>query len=52
MNPLLQIKLRFVNEGNIQQVVAKNLRKNASVSDDKVYQLIESRQAISKARNS
>lgn len=46
MNPLLQVKLRFVNERNTQQVVAKNLRANASTSDDKVYQLIESLRAV------
>ena len=46
MNPLLQVKLRFVNERNTQQGSAKNLRANASTSDDKVYELIESLRAV------
>ena len=48
MNPLLQVKLRFDNERNTQQVVAKNLRANASTSDDKVCQLIESLRAVNR----
>lgn len=46
MNPLLQVKLRFSNERNTQQVVAKNLRANASTSEDKVVALIESLRAV------
>ena len=46
MNPLLQVKLRFANERNTQQVVAKNLRANASTSADKVATLIESLRAV------
>lgn len=46
MNPLLQVKLRFANERNTQQVVAKNLRANASTSADKVAMLIESLRAV------
>lgn len=46
MNPLLQVKLRFANERNTQQVVAKNLRANASTSEDKVAALIESLRAV------
>ena len=46
MNPLLQVKLRFANERNTQQVVAKNLRANASTSEDKVIALIESIRAV------
>lgn len=46
MNPLLQVKLRFTNEPNTQQVGAKNLRANASTSEDKVIALIESLRAV------
>lgn len=46
MNPLLQVKLRFTNEPNTQQVGAKNLRANASTSEDKVVALIESLRAV------
>lgn len=46
MNPLLQVKLRFTNEPNTQQVGAKNLRANASTSEDQVLALIESLRAV------
>lgn len=46
MNPLLQVKLRFANEPNSQQVGAKNLRVNASTSEEKVVALIESLRAV------
>ena len=40
MNSLLQVKLRFTKERNSQQPIAKNLRANASTSEDKVIALI------------
>lgn len=46
MNPLLQVKLRFVSERNKQQIPSKNLRANASVSEERVVTLIESLRAV------
>lgn len=46
MNPLLQVKLRFIKERNSQQPIVKNLRANASTSEDKVIALIESLRAV------
>ena len=46
MNPLLQVKLRFTKERNSQQPIVKNLRANASTSEDKVIALIESLRAV------
>ena len=46
MNPLLQVKLRFTKERNSQQPIVKNLRANASTSEDKVIALIESLRTV------
>lgn len=46
MNPLLQVKLRFSNEGNNQRPTARNLRTHAETSVEKICSLIESLKAV------
>ena len=41
MNPLLQVKLRFLNEKNSQKPGSRNLRKDAETSAERIENLIE-----------
>ncbi len=46
MNPLLQVKLRFMGEKNNQKPSARNLRAKAEVSQEKIDGLIDSLRAV------
>ena len=46
MNPLLQVKLRFMGEKNNQKPSARNLRAKAEVSQEKIDELIDNLRAV------
>lgn len=46
MNPILQVKLRFSNEANTNRPGARNLRKKAETTSDKIDKLCDELNAI------